>query len=107
MSAVLPALAPNARFNTEEVRVCTVGAFSQRHTNFGDDDVARTADCKQVLARNIARAALEIAGLLAEAEDPAAHKDMRMGVVIGFNVLKTFVHPVDTVFAIDHGNILV
>ena len=106
MSAVFPALIPNARFDTEQVRVGAVDALSQRHTNLGDDDVAGTADCKQVLTYNISRAALEI-GFLTQAEDPAAHEDMRMGIVIGVNVLQTFVHPVDTVLATNHKDILV
>ena len=106
MGAVLPIVAADAVVDAEQVRVGAVDALSQRHTNLGDDDVAGTADCKQVLTYNISRAALEI-GFLTQAEDPAAHEDMRMGIVIGFNVLQTFVHPVDTVFATNHKDILV
>jgi hypothetical protein len=104
MSAVLAILTTEARFDTEQVRVGAVNAFSQGHTNLWDDYVAGAADCKQILARNVSGAALEVAGLLAETEDPATHEDMRMGVVIGFNVLKTLIHPVDAVFAVDHKN---
>jgi hypothetical protein len=107
MSAVLTILVPNARFDAEQVRVGAVDAFSQGHADFGNDDLAGITDSKEVLALNVSGATLDIAGLFAGAEDPAAHKDMRMGVMIGFNVMKTFIHPVDAVFAVDHKTVLI
>jgi hypothetical protein len=106
MSAVLAVLAPDARFDAEQVRIRAIDAFSQRDTYLGDYYFAGITDRKQVLARLVAGTTLEIPGLFRHAVDPATHEQMRMSVVVGFNFLKTFVHPVDAVPAVDHSSIL-
>ena len=105
MGAILSALTADARFDAEQIRVGAVDAFSHRYTNLRDYDFTGTADCEQVLARGVLGAVLTF-GFLLRAVDAAAHEHMRMGAMIGFNLLQTFIHPVDTVFTIDHKSIL-
>jgi hypothetical protein len=106
MGAVPAVLTSNARFDTEQIRIGAVDAFAEGNADLWDDNLAGTADCKQILARNVLGTALQIC-LLAGAKDTAAHEYMRMSAVIGFNVLKTLVHPVDAISAINHEDILV
>jgi hypothetical protein len=38
-----------------------------------------------------------------KAKNPASHEDMGMRAVIGLDLVKILVPPIDTIFAVDHG----
>jgi len=65
--------------------------------------VAGAANREEVLAHFVKFAAFQFFAVLAEPEYPAAHKDMGMLIMVGLDLIEAFIHPVNTISAIDHG----
>ncbi len=102
MRAILAAVTAFAGFNAEKIGVCAVYAFAQGDTDLGNRYMAGTADGEEIFALLVILAVLQSFIVFEIAENPAAHKYMRMGAMIGFNLLEAFVGPVNTIPAINH-----
>jgi hypothetical protein len=48
--------------------------------------------------------ALHVRVVLEKAENSAAHKNMRVGAAILLDLFKGFVHPINTISAVNHGD---
>jgi hypothetical protein len=103
VSAILAIFTAHAGFNTEKIRVYAIGAFSQRNTNFRNGYVAGIANRKKVFADHIILAVLAIVISLNRTVDSATHENVRMGFRVLFYLLEALIHPMDTVFAEEHG----
>jgi hypothetical protein len=102
MGAVFSMVSADATIYAEEVRIRTVDALSKRDTYLGHREMAGVTDGEKVLAQKIVRATFERRVIFYVAINPAAHEDVRMSVLIRFDLLERFVHPVDTVSAVNH-----
>lgn len=69
--------------------------------------MAYAADGEEILAFAIVLAVIQILIILNEAIDATAHENMRMPSMIRFYLLKTFVHPINAIPAINHKRIRV
>jgi hypothetical protein len=103
VSAIFAILTAYAGFYTKKIRVYAIGAFSQRNTNLRNGYVARIANRKKVFADYIILAVLAVITALNRTVDPAAHKNVRMGIRIFFDLPEALIHPMDTVFTEEHG----
>ena len=102
MSAIFATLPAHAGFNTEKIRVCAIGAFSQRNANFRNGYVAGIANRKKVFADHIILAVLAVIICLYRTVDSTTHENVRMVFRVFLDLLETLIHPMDTVFAEAH-----
>ena len=100
--AVLAILIALAGFNAEQVGVGAVRTFTQRYTDFGDGDVAGTANGEEVLALPVMITAGQIFIVLDKTEDAAPHENVRVGIVISLDLLEAFIRPVDAIPTVNH-----
>jgi hypothetical protein len=103
VSAIFAILTAYAGFNAEKVRVCAIGAFSQRNTNFRNGYAAGTANRKKVFADRIILAVSAVIISLDRTVDSATHENVRIGFRVFFDLLEALIHPMNTVFTEEHG----
>jgi hypothetical protein len=102
MSAILAAVSALAGLNAKQVGIHAVDALAQRDTDFGNGDVAGSANRKEVFTGHIRFAFGQILIFFKESVESTSHENVRMGVVIGLDLLKTFIHPIDAVSTMNH-----
>jgi hypothetical protein len=104
MRAIFAAVTALAGFNAEQIGIRAVYAFAQGDTDLGNRYPAGTADREKIFALPVVFAARQRFIILEIAEDPAAHENVRMGSMIGFNLLEAFIGPVNTIPAVNHAD---
>ena len=102
MSAIFTAVSPHAGIDAEKIGIGAIDALPQRHANFWHRDVAGTADREKILAEDVVFTVLQMIVVFEEAENPAAHEDVRSSTVIRLDLFEAFIHPVDAVLTVNH-----
>jgi len=99
---VLAALAAFAGLHAIKIRVRAVDAFAKRDTGLGNRNAAGAANREKILALPVVFAVFEAFVILDKAENPAAHKNVRVFVMVSLDLLQALIHPVDAVSAVNH-----
>ena len=100
--AVFATVFAHAVIHAEKIGVGAIHALSKGHADLRHYDVTGRANREQVFADDVVLAAFQGCVAFDEAEYPASHVDVRVGAVVFLDLLKTLVHPVDAVSAINH-----
>ena len=66
-----------------------------------------TANSKSVSAGLIIFAAFQFVMRASMTENSASHENVAVNAAIGLNLFETFIHPMDTVLAVNHKNVWV
>jgi hypothetical protein len=91
-----------AGFDTEQIRIGAVRAFAQRYADFGNGDMAGSADSEKILTLPIVFAARQILVVFKKAENSTTHKNMGMGAMIRLDLFQAFIDPIDAIPTINH-----
>jgi hypothetical protein len=102
VSAIFPAIFPDALFHAKQVRIGAVDALAQRYANLWNREMAGATYTEEILANDVALAFLQIGVVLDKAENPAPHEYVRMRVVVCLDLLEAFIQPVNAVSAVYH-----
>jgi len=103
VSAVFAVISAHAGIDAEQICVRAIDALPEGNTDLRHHDFACITDNKEIVAFNVILALGQILVLFDEAKNPASHKNVRMLALIGLDFFQAFIHPVDAVFALNHG----
>jgi hypothetical protein len=105
MRTILAILVAYAGINAEQVCIRTVNALPQGDAKLWYGQMTGVADGKEVFARHIVFAALDLFRFFKIAKNATTHENVGCRIAIRFYFIKALIYPLNAILAVDHLNV--